>query len=51
MSQKYKVKEKTDKKQPYWIVVTERGFIANGVEHKTLKEAERHCENVNAYCV
>ena len=48
---KYQVKKKTNSKKEYWIVVTERGYIANGVEHKTLKEAERHCVNVNAYCV
>lgn len=44
---KYRVKKSQDKKK--WIVVDEDQRIANDCLHGTEKEADRHCEALNAF--
>jgi hypothetical protein len=45
----YQVKQTPDGK--HWIVVDEKGFIANSCKHKTKEQAEIHLRNIEAFFV
>lgn len=44
------MKYKITKKPKGWIVVNDKGYIANNHYHKTEKEAKKHKELLDAFC-
>ena len=42
-------KYKVIKRGKDWIVIDEKGYIANGKKHTSQKLAKTHCDNINGF--